>query len=233
MTYQQFVGSDASRRRYWARSVIGWQSMDEARPNTGHFALATMEAAGVLAGLITQNVDGLHGKAGSRSVIELHGSLADILCLHCRRLSPRDEMQERLLELNPHLQITSAEIAPDGDADLADEAAERVRIPDCVSCGGVLKPNVVFFGENVPRDRVERCARELDEAEVLLVVGSSLTVMSGMRWVLAAGRAGKPVAIINDGPTRGDDFAALKVEGRLGELLPPLAQALTSRSAAA
>lgn len=233
MTFQQFTRSEDSRRRYWARSVIGWQAMAEARPNEGHLALAEMEAADVLEGIVTQNVDSLHQKAGSRKVLELHGSLAQILCLECRALIPRTEMQERLLELNPHLQSSEVRIAPDGDADLSEELITRVRMPACHYCGGVLKPNVVFFGENVPKERVERTARELEEADVLLVVGSSLAVMSGMRWVLAAQRGGKPVAIVNDGPTRADELADLKVEERLGRLLPQLASVLSSDTLAA
>ena len=233
MTFQQFTRSEAQRRRYWARSLVGWRAMAGAMPNSGHLALARMEAAGPVVDLITQNVDGLHQKAGSRSVLELHGDLASILCLDCRQLTPRTEMQERLLEANPHLDVSAVEIAPDGDADLPDELVERVTVPSCLRCGGTLKPNVVFFGENVPRERVERCAEALEAAEVLLVVGSSLTVMSGMRWVTAAHRAGKPVAIVNDGPTRGDELAVLKVEGRLGEILPRLAEALGPEAAAA
>ncbi|MEX2535325.1 MAG: NAD-dependent protein deacetylase [Trueperaceae bacterium] len=233
MTYQQFVGDDASRRRYWARSMIGWGAMDRARPNSGHTALAQMAALGALAGLITQNVDGLHQKAGSGEVLELHGSLASIYCLGCRVLTPRREIQRRLLELNPHLEDAAAVTAPDGDAHLAEHLIERVVIPDCRCCGGVLKPDVVFFGENVPKERVVRCERLLDGSDVLLVVGSSLTVMSGMRWTLAAQRQQKPLAIINDGPTRADATCALKIEGRLGQVLPALASQLSEANRAA
>ncbi|HEX7005263.1 MAG TPA: NAD-dependent protein deacetylase [Trueperaceae bacterium] len=233
ITFQQFTRSEEQRRRYWARSAIGWQAMAGAIPNDGHAALATMESSGAIEGIVTQNVDGLHQKAGSRKVLELHGSLESVLCLECRRITPRSEMQELLLELNPQLDASAVEIAPDGDADLPERAIESVRVPVCTSCGGVLKPNVVFFGENVPKERVERCARAVEDAEVLLVVGSSLAVMSGMRWVLAAVRAGKPVAIVNDGPTRGDELATLKVAGRLGEALPRLAHELEAGAAAA
>jgi NAD-dependent deacetylase sirtuin 4 len=222
MLYQEFVSSDAARRRYWARSVLGWGAVAGARPNPGHRALARLEESGVLAGVLTQNVDGLHQKAGSRDVLELHGRLASVLCLGCRSETKRELIQSRLLELNPHLRTARFETAPDGDSDLPDELVELVTVPACGQCGGVLKPDVVFFGENVPKVRSARAAEMLERAEVLLVAGSSLTVMSGFRWVLAAYRAGKPVAIVNDGPTRGDECAALKVEGRLGELLPAL-----------
>lgn len=227
MLYQTFVGDAAARRRYWARSLVGWRTIGDAEPNDGHRALARLEAAGVTCGLVTQNVDSLHQKAGSRDVLELHGSLASILCLDCRALAPRDVMQRKLLELNPGIEGAEVVIAPDGDADLPDELVADFRVPDCDGCGGLLKPHVVFFGENVPRDRVTRTVEMLDEAEVLLVVGSSLTVMSGLRFVLAAQRAGKPVAIVNQGPTRADDGADLKLEGKLGKVLPQLAGMLT------
>jgi NAD-dependent deacetylase sirtuin 4 len=222
MLYQTFVSSEAARRRYWARSLIGWRNVDQARPNPGHRALARLEHSGIVPGLITQNVDGLHQQAGSLDVIELHGSLASVLCLCCRAVSPRRDLQQRLRELNPEAAKASVEVAPDGDADLADGLIDTFAVPECEGCGGVLKPHVVFFGENVPRQRVTRSMKLLDGSDVLLVVGSSLSVMSGMRFVLAAHRSGKPVAVVNRGPTRADALADLKVEGRLGEVLPRL-----------
>jgi NAD-dependent deacetylase sirtuin 4 len=226
MLYQTFVADEAARRRYWARSLVGWQRVNGARPNEGHRALAALEERGAVAGVLTQNVDGLHQKAGSREVLELHGTLASILCLDCRSVVLREQFQRELLELNPDVGESAATIAPDGDADLPESVVERFAVPECHDCGGVLKPHVVFFGENVPKERVERSLDMLDGAEVLLVVGSSLTVMSGLRFVLAARRSGKPVAIVNDGPTRADELAEVKVEGRLGELLPSLAALL-------
>jgi NAD-dependent deacetylase sirtuin 4 len=226
MLYKTFVGDEVARRRYWARSLVGWQRVIGARPNEGHRALAALEERGTIAGVLTQNVDGLHQKAGSREVLELHGTLAAILCLACRSVVQREQFQRELLELNPDVGESAAAIAPDGDADLPESVVERFVVPQCHGCGGVLKPHVVFFGENVPKERVERSLAMLDGAEVLLVVGSSLTVMSGLRFVLAARRSGKPVVIVNDGPTRADELAEFKVEGRLGELLPGLAALL-------
>jgi NAD-dependent deacetylase sirtuin 4 len=226
MLYQTFVADEAARRRYWARSLVGWQRVSGARPNEGHRALAALEERGTIAGVLTQNVDGLHQRAGSREVLELHGTLAAILCLGCRSVLQREQFQCELLELNPDVGESAAAIAPDGDADLPESVIERFVVPDCHDCGGVLKPHVVFFGENVPRERVERSLAMLGGAEVLLVVGSSLTVMSGLRFVLAARRSGKPVVIVNDGPTRADELAEFKVEGRLGDLLPGLAALL-------
>lgn len=226
MLYRTFVTDEQARRRYWARSAVGWRSVAGARPNRGHEALARLEGIGTVNGVITQNVDGLHQKAGSRAVLELHGSLAAVICLDCRKPTSRDQVQERLLELNPELAEARFLLAPDGDSDLPDALMRTCLVPECDGCGGILKPDVVFFGENVPKRRVGQAAEMLADARLLLVVGSSLTVMSGLRWVLAALRANKRVAILNDGPTRADDQVELKVEGRLGQLLPQLEQAL-------
>ncbi|HEY8470653.1 MAG TPA: NAD-dependent protein deacetylase [Longimicrobiales bacterium] len=234
MTYQEFVGSDAARARYWARSAVGWRRIAEARPNPAHHALARLEEGGVVRGIITQNVDGLHHAAGSRRVVELHGSLARVRCLGCARTVPRAEYQARLEALNAgwseRLARAAAngelEVKPDGDAELPAWALEGFRVPACEACGGIVKPDVVFFGENVPRERVDEAWRLFEEGDVLLVVGSSLTVFSGRRFVLRAQQDGVPVAIINIGPTRMDDAAAVKVEGRCGEVLPQLAEAL-------
>jgi NAD-dependent deacetylase sirtuin 4 len=229
MQFREFAGSEDARRRYWARSAVGWARLSQARPNAGHAALARLEAAGHLTGLITQNVDRLHHAAGSRRVIELHGSLAEVRCMACGREEPRVAFQGRLLAANlgwnPDL---SAATAPDGDVDLAPGIETRFSVPRCLHCQGVLKPDVVFFGESVPAARVQAAWDMAAEAEVLLVAGSSLAVFSGFRFVDRAFREGKPVAIVNQGETRGDGMASVRVEGRLGEVLPRLAAALGS-----
>jgi NAD+-dependent protein deacetylase sirtuin 4 len=232
--YLDFVRSDASRARYWARSAVGWPRFAAARPNAGHRALADLERGGVVEGIITQNVDGLHHAAGSVRVLELHGSLAWVRCLGCGRATRRAEHQGRLLAANrewsrrlrPRSEGGELESAPDGDAELPAWAMESFRIPECASCGGILKPDVVFFGENVPRERVEDAWKLYGRAEVLLVVGSSLTVFSGRRFVYRAGSEGVPIAVVNLGATRADAVAAARVEGRLGEVLPALAAGL-------
>lgn len=226
MRYGEFVGSEAARRRYWARSMVGWARVADAQPNAGHRALSRLEAGGAVTGLITQNVDGLHQAAGSRRVLELHGSLAAVRCLACAAVSSRRKFQAALLALNPAVQSEAVEIAPDGDAELDEAIETRFSVPACTHCGGVLKPDVVFFGENVPKARVLRAYDMLEQADALLVVGSSLTVFSGYRFVVQAAKENKPVVILNDGETRGDAQAALKCAGRLGEILPDLAECL-------
>ena len=230
MQYSEFVGSCAARARYWARSAVGWPRISAARPNAAHAALARLEAGGVLRGVITQNVDGLHQAAGSRRVLELHGSLSSVRCLACGAALRREAFQSELRTLNPTwaawLESRLVESAPDGDAEVPAEAVERFRVPACPGCGGVLKPDVVFFGENVPAARVDEAWRLYGEGEALLVVGSSLTVYSGRRFLYRARDEGVPVAIVNLGPTRGDEMAAAKVEGRLGAVLPMLADVL-------
>lgn len=238
MQYREFVGQDAARARYWARSVIGWPRIRDARPNAGHRALARLEDAGVIAGIITQNVDGLHHAAGSRRVIELHGSLARVLCLGCGSEVSRSVLQERLLALNPGfprpaepgMRNGDGRIAPDGDAELSASAMERFCVPGCRTCGGVLKPDVVFFGENVPRPRVAEAWRLYETADVLLIAGTSLTVYSGRRFSDRARAEGRTIAIINMGPTRADEAAAIKLEGRLGTALPDVASLLLTAS---
>jgi NAD-dependent SIR2 family protein deacetylase len=222
--FREFLQSEAVRRRYWARSAAGWPLMVAARPNPGHQALAALEERGRVAGVITQNVDGLHGAAGSREVVELHGALARVRCLDCNATLPRSRMQERLLLANPQISERPATAAPDGDADLAD--TDDFVVPSCASCGGVLKPDVVLFGENVPAETTTRAWSLFDRAEVLLVAGSSLAVFSGYRFVVRATERSIPVAIINLGPTRGDAVAAAKLESALGIALPALAAAL-------
>jgi NAD-dependent SIR2 family protein deacetylase len=223
MTYQAFTGGPAARRRYWARSHQGWPHIARARPNPGHRAVAGLQRRGLLAGIITQNVDGLHQAAGAHGVIELHGSLHRVACLGCGQRTSRAALDQRLRTANPGQAAVAAQISPDGDAVLADEQADRFQIVDCQSCGGWLKPDVVFFGENVPRPRVDHCYALTERARALLVLGSSLTVMSGYRFVRHAARLGILIAIINHGPTRGDVHAALILDAPLGQTLTTLA----------
>ena len=239
MQYREFTGSAAGRARYWARSVVGWSRFRGARPNAAHEALAALEAAGVVRGVITQNVDGLHQAAGSRAVVELHGSLASVRCLGCGDASTRDAFQARLVAENEGWwqRVRAAvaggavALAPDGDAELPEWAVSSFRVPGCAGCGGVVKPDVVFFGESVPKAWVDAAWRLYGEGEALLVVGSSLTVYSGRRFVYRAEKEGVPIAVVNLGPTRADELAALKVEGRVWEALPRLAAALAGRTA--
>jgi NAD+-dependent protein deacetylase sirtuin 4 len=231
--FGDFVRSEEARARYWARSSLGWPRVAAARPNPAHLALAGLERMGRAAGIVTQNVDGLHQAAGSRRVVELHGALSHVRCLECGDRTGREEMQARLRDHNPAWAWSvgsdgeaDAPSAPDGDAELDGSPGAAFRVPGCARCGGVLKPDVVFFGENVPRETVDDAWRLFDEAEALLVVGSSLTVYSGRRFLYRAVERSLPVAVMNLGPTRADDTAAVKVEGRLGTLLPRLLSAL-------
>ena len=234
MTFDEFRSGEAARRRYWARSHVGWARMRRAEPNAGHRALAELERTGRLHGVITQNVDGLHRAAGQRTVVDLHGRLADVVCLDCRRRGPRGELQRRLAELNPGFADSfGAEVAsaPDGDAQL--DSVAGFQVADCPACGGVLKPDVVFFGENVPPERVARCYAmveallpERGRPGALLVAGSSLAVQSGLRFVRRARNLGVPVVIVNRGWTRGDELATAKVDGGCSEVLTALAASL-------
>ncbi|MHA6507744.1 NAD-dependent protein deacetylase [Tessaracoccus sp. Y1736] len=223
MTYQEFVGSDLSRRRYWARSTVGWRWFAQARPNAAHHALADLGELTPLTGVVTQNVDGLHQAAGSRPVLDLHGALERVVCLACRTLIDRDGMQEQLLALNPRFAerldalAVDSRTAPDGDAEV--DRTDDFFYPDCPICGGMLKPDVVFFGENADRTVVGEAMALLDEAATLLVLGSSLSVMSGLRFVRRAAQRGHDVVIVNDGATRGDDLATLRLHGRLEDVL--------------
>lgn len=228
ITYQQFVGSAAMRQRYWARSTLGWPAMSTRQPNAGHVAVAGLQQASLVTGLITQNVDGLHQAAGSHDVVELHGALAQVVCLGCGRFEPRGELQLRLERLNSSLLTADVTILPDGDADIPEPLIDGFKVPDCLYCGGMLKADVVFFGENVPRPKVERAFEMLEAADVLLVLGSSLAVRSGYRFVAVAKEAGKRVGVVNHGPTRADADADVRVEGRLGQVLPVLAEMLIS-----
>lgn len=212
MTYQAFMGGEAARRRYWARSLIGWRRFRQARPNNTHRALARLEAMGRSELLLTQNVDRLHQAAGNLRAIDLHGRLDWVRCMGCGRRSPREELQEEMVERNADWIARDAADAPDGDADLESVDFSSFAAPHCRRCGGVLKPDIVFFGENVPRDRVEAAMRHLEQADAMLIVGSSLMAYSGFRFVEMAAAAGKPVAAINLGLTRADGMLALKVE---------------------
>ena len=241
MTYQAFTGSAEARQRYWARSHLGWRHITGAKPNPGHRAVATLERAGLVGGIITQNVDGLHQGAGASAVTELHGSLHRVVCLSCWERSPREELDARLRAANPGwgggfpaaggsgasasagssatAGGSGAEPAvnPDGDVELEDTSGFVV--VDCTSCGGVLKPDVVFFGENVPRPRVASCFELVSSSSALVVLGSSLTVMSGLRYVRHAASLGVPVVIVNQGATRGDSLAAATLDAPLGATL--------------
>ena len=210
VTFQAFMGDEKTRRRYWARSLIGWRRIRRARPNDAHRALARLETMGGIELILTQNVDRLHQAAGSARVIDLHGRIDLVRCLDCELRSPRDDLQDELGRLNPDWRGLDATEAPDGDADLDSADFASFTVPSCRRCGGVLKPDVVFFGENVPRDRVDAAARRLDEADAMLIVGSSLMVYSGFRFVERACSAGKPVAAINLGRTRADGLLTLK-----------------------
>ncbi|MCO5990530.1 NAD-dependent protein deacetylase [Actinoallomurus spadix] len=226
MTYQTFVGSEAARRRYWARSHLGWRHVARAAPNSGHRAVAELQRRGVVAGIITQNVDGLHQAAGARDVIELHGSLDRVLCLGCGRRTSRETLDERLHAANPGWEAEATVINPDGDAALDDDRIDSFTTVPCLDCGGVLKPDVIFFGENVPRPRVDDCYALTERAGTLLVLGSSLTVMSGYRFVRRAAERSIPVAIVNHGPTRGDAEALLTLDAPLGATLTALLREL-------
>jgi NAD-dependent SIR2 family protein deacetylase len=226
MTLQEFTASAAARQRYWARSHRGWRTIAGAQPNAGHRAVAVLQRHGLLSGVITQNVDGLHQAAGARGVIELHGGLDRVICLRCRTITDRDELDERLSAANPRLsEIEGAGlIKPDGDIDLAEREVAGFQVVDCLDCGaGPLKPDVVFFGENVPPERVAHCYALVEASRLLLVLGSSLTVASGFRFVRRAAARGARVAIVNQGATRGDPLADVLLDGPLGQLLPALA----------
>lgn len=232
MTYQEFIGDPESRQRYWARNHIGWSHLRHADPNAGHHAVARMEHRGLLTGIITQNVDRLHEDAGSTNVVDLHGRYDRVVCLECHRNYTRQMLAGVLTELNPgflELAISAGvvEIAPDADATVEDEALiSTFVVAQCPACGGVLKPDFVYFGENVPKDRVERSYAMVDAAEALVVAGSSLTVMSGLRFVRHAAKDDKPVLIINRGETRGDAQATLKLDVGVSESLTWLADQL-------
>ena len=230
MTIRQFTSDPVFRQRYWARNHVGWRYMDGTRPNAGHRAVAALERIGVVSGVITQNVDLLHTKAGSSNVINLHGTYAQVICLSCGQTSTRAALAAELDALNPGFTelleaVGGRAVAPDADAVVADTASFRYL--DCAACGGLLKPDIVYFGESVSKDVVQQAFSLIDAADVLLVAGSSLTVFSGYRFVRHAAALGMPIAIVNRGPTRGDDLAGVKVESGCSELLTLLAEELS------
>ena len=224
--HREFVSNAEARQRYWARSTLGWPRFAEARPNEGHRALAKLQAIGAVSALLTQNVDRLHQAAGSTGVVELHGALHEARCLQCGAVEPRSELQGRILESNRDFDRQQVELAPDGDAELSRDAIANFIVPACLACGGVLKPDVVFFGDSVPREKVEHSFALLDASDALLVVGSSLAVFSGYRFVLRASERGLPIALVNLGESRGDSHAAIRLDARAGEVLPELARLL-------
>lgn len=230
--YSSFVRSAEVRRFYWARSYRGWPRFAAARPNDAHRAIAALEEQGKVHQLITQNVDDLHQEAGSRAVVQLHGRNRVVVCLDCRDEFPRVEVQERMRLMNADwlaqarwdvLRADEADFAPDGDANVGADVVDGFLVPECERCGGVLKPAVVFFGESVPPEKVRYAMDRVDEADTLLVAGSSLSVWSGFRFVKRAAERGVPIAIVNIGPTRGDELAALKIEAKCGETLSAVA----------
>ncbi|MGX9792511.1 NAD-dependent protein deacetylase [Mycobacterium sp. MMS18-G62] len=236
MTIRQFTSDAAFRQRYWARNHVGWRHMDDTLPNAGHRALAALEHAGVVSGVITQNVDLLHTKAGSRTVVNLHGTYAQVICLDCGHTMARAALAELLEAANPGF-VERAEavggiaVAPDADAVVGDTTS--FRIVDCLECGGMLKPDIVYFGESVPKDRVEQAYSLVDEADALLVAGSSLTVYSGYRFVRHAAAHGLPIAIINRGRSRGDDLSTVKIDNGCSEMLALLADELPAMASSA
>lgn len=228
VTYQAFMGEELTRKRYWARSLVGWRRFGHALPNGTHHALVQLEQRGKLLLLLTQNVDGLHQRAGSRDVVDMHGRLDTVRCMGCEQRSPRHALQQALLELNPAWARLDAADAPDGDADLDGHDFSTFAVPPCPHCGGVLKPDVVFFGESVPRDRVATAMQALEAADAMLVVGSSLMVFSGYRFAYAAAKAGKPIAAVNLGRTRADPLLSLKIEQPCADALAFLRRASTT-----
>ncbi len=235
MTIRQFTSSREFRQRYWARNHLGWRHMAQTMPNAGHRAVATLERDGVATGVITQNVDLLHTKAGSRNVINLHGTYARVVCLNCGHTMSRAALAEQLEAANPGFaeraeRLGGLAVAPDADAVVAD--TDSFRFVDCPACAGMLKPDIVYFGENVRKEVVDQAYSLVDESDALLVAGSSLTVFSGYRFVRHAAARGIPIAIINRGPTRGDDLATVKVHGGCSELLVLLADELSGRLSA-
>lgn len=229
--HRDFIENEASRRRYWARSMAGWGYVAQSAPNRSHHALAALEQAGHIDLLATQNVDRLHQRAGHRAVVDLHGRLDRVKCLNCGAELERADLQEELEALNPDWKATIAAIRPDGDAEVADEVVDAMRVPPCQACGGTLMPDVVFFGGTVPRERVDRITQAIEAADGLLVAGSSLMVYSGFRFARQAHKAGKALVIINRGHTRADELATLKVEEDAADVLDQLASRLGSASA--
>lgn len=227
MTYGEFVASSANRRRYWARSYVGWRRFTAAAPNDGHRALAELQARGLLRAIITQNVDGLQQDAGAEDVIELHGTLDEVVCLNCGERCRRVDLDERLRLANPDFAVTGGELRPDGDVDLTDDQVSGFRLARCLVCNSdLLKPDVVFFGESVPKPLVQRCFHAVEESSGLLVLGSSLAVMSGYRFVRRASHLGLPIAVVTHGWTRGEAEATIRLDAPLAPTLRGLVDAL-------
>ena len=227
VTHQEFLAAPAVRQRYWARSMVAWPTFQRATPNAAHCSLADLEKAGYVSCLVTQNVDGLHQEAGQARLIEIHGNIGQVVCMACGEQSTRASLQQRLESLNPRFCGMSAPLAPDGDADYVVEDLSGFAIPGCRSCGGVLKPDVVFFGDNIPRPRVSAAMAALEQAAALLVVGSSLMVYSGFRFCQQAKALGKPIAAVNRGITRADHLLDLKLAASCAEILTATAADLT------
>lgn len=230
MTHQSFVRDPDARRRYWARSHVGWRIMRTAQPNAGHRAVAALERAGLVTGVITQNVDGLHQAAGSEQVVDLHGRLDRVMCLHCGSRSTREDVDRRLGEANAEWRTTVLAHNPDGDVDIPDVDLDRFAMVDCSDCGGPLKPDVVYFGDSVPRDLVDESYALIDAASAVLVLGTSLHVYSGRRFVVRAAERGIAVAVVNQGPTRADEQAAVRIDAPLGPTMSALAAHLGATS---
>ncbi len=233
MLFREFTATLAARRRYWARSLVGYTRLTRARPNAAHHALVELERRGGLSLTVTQNVDGLHEAAGSREVLDLHGRIDRVVCLGCRRAMPRAELQTALLRENPDWAERHADVTPDGDAELGAVDYSAFHIVDCAHCGGMLKPDVVFFGEGVPRSHVERAFGALERSRALLVVGSSLMVFSGFRFARRAAALGLPIAIVNRGVTRADELSGLRLRGNAGEILTSAIAGLAGAGTAA
>jgi NAD-dependent SIR2 family protein deacetylase len=229
ITYQLFRDDPRGRHRYWARSYIGWPMMRDMQPNTGHLSVAALESAGLVTGVVTQNVDSLHDKAGSSAVIDLHGRLDTVMCMACGLRGSRSALQSRIASVNDGWEGTATRINPDGDVDLPETSVDTFVMVDCTSCGGVLKPDVVYFGESVPPARVTDSYAMVDSASSLLVLGSSLHVYSGRRFVTHAHKHGLPIIIINQGDTKADDLASVRIDAALGETLTALTDICSAR----
>lgn len=219
VTHQQFMQDYQARQRFWSRNMVGWRFMSEAKPNKAHRALAALEQRQALAHLVTQNVDGLHQRAGSRNVLDLHGRIDSVCCMSCSKVVGRDFIQEWLEQENPNFMKISGHIGPDGDADIDDLDYSDLKVPDCQYCGGILKPNAVFFGDSIPKERLAEAESYMQTVEGLVIIGSSLTVFSGYRFCLWAQQQDKPIVILNEGATRADQLAAIKYSGPCAPVL--------------
>jgi NAD-dependent SIR2 family protein deacetylase len=229
ITYQLFRDDPRGRHRYWARSYIGWPMMRDMQPNAGHLSVAALESAGLVTGVITQNVDSLHHKAGSSAVIDLHGRLDTVMCMACGLRGSRVALHDRIASMNAGWEGAATRINPDGDVDLPETSVDAFVMVDCTACGGPLKPDVVYFGESVPPARVTDSYAMVDSASSLLVLGSSLHVYSGRRFVTHANKLGLPIIIVNQGETKADELATVRIDAALGETLTALADICSAR----